>query len=83
MENYMEFVYRKKKTKYRYHIKTPIGTVCKMENGMDFKKLDTVSEVPPEGRKLCQMCDAILNKNQLLMDKIINRSPWEREATWE
>lgn len=82
----MEYVYRKNKPKKRYHIKTPYGTACKMENacnGVFVRKLDTVSDRPPQGRKLCAMCDNVANGTPLLPDQDVERSPWEREATWE
>ena len=79
----MEYVYRKKKKKYRFHIKTATGTVCRMENSTCFRKLDTVSHIPPANRKLCQMCDIIYNNKPLQFDEGIERAEWEREATWD
>lgn len=79
----MEFVYRKKKCKYRYHIKTDKGTACRMENSTCFVKLDTISHIAPEGRKLCQMCDHVYNNRPIIKDIINNRLPWEREALWD
>ena len=78
----IEYVYRKKKRKYRYHIKTATGTACRMENSDCFRKLDTVSIRPPEGRKLCETCDFLVNNTPFKAD-VVEREAWEREATWD
>ena len=52
----MRYTYRKKKQKFCYHVATPTGTACRMENGTAFAKIDTLSDTPPPGRRLCQIC---------------------------
>lgn len=65
-----EYVYQKSKPKRRYHIKTPTGTKCKMENGGFLHKLDTISNKPPVGRQACQIC----SQHKL--------EEWEQEISW-
>ena len=52
----MKYTYRKKKNKFCYHVSTGTGTACRMENSTAFAKLDTLSDVPPPGRRLCMIC---------------------------
>lgn len=54
--NIYRYIFRRKKKKFCYHIVTPHGTACRMQNSPSYRKLDTYSDEPPPNRKLCAIC---------------------------
>lgn len=49
-----------------------------MENGLGLNRIDTVSETPPAGRKICQMCDRLYNNKPLKSDTIDSLFLWDQ-----
>lgn len=61
----MLFTWSKDKHLQRVHIKTDVGTECKMENELIHKAiedLDMVSDELPKFRRMCKPCLAKLRK---------------------
>lgn len=66
-----KFVFRRDVAIAKYHLKTEDGTLCVMQNSYAYRKLDSVSDVPPAGRKICGICDGLRLKEE-------QRAVWQR-----
>lgn len=49
------YTHNPKKKNHCYHIATPSGTLCRMENSSNYRAQRRVNE-PPAGKSLCSMC---------------------------
>lgn len=56
-----------------YHIATPGGTVCKMENGSFYRYQDTLTDAPPPGKLICSIC-----RDRTALRELDGQIPWER-----
>jgi hypothetical protein len=60
-----QYCFNSRNEKGCYHVVAGVGTLCKMQNDKahDFLTYqDRLSEMPPDGRRLCPICDEIAKR---------------------